>query len=67
MIRNHAYQKLFPFIIARPHLLLLLPIPLLRPQETPLHICDWYIIKLPPALEPIVWHDTKLQPRPDLA
>ena len=67
MIHNHAYQKLFPFIVACPHSLLLLPVPLYYPQETLLCTNDWYVIRLPPALEPIVQYDVKLQPCPDLA
>jgi hypothetical protein len=82
-IHNHAYQKLFPFIIACPNSLLPLSTPLLCLQETPLHIHDWHIIKLHipglspsnrhiiklhfPILEPIIRYDVKLQPRPDLA
>jgi hypothetical protein len=77
MTSNHAHQKLFPSIIACPHLLLPLPIPLHYMQETPILICDWhviklqpfwtsdqYIVKLPTFLEPIVWHDVKLQACP---
>jgi hypothetical protein len=67
MICNYAYQKLFPFIIACPHSLLLLPIPIFCPQETPLYPHDQYVVKLPPALETIVRYDVKLQPHPDLA
>jgi hypothetical protein len=44
MICNHAHQKLFPFIVTGPHLLLLSPFPL--------H--DQYIVKLP-LLEPDIW------------
>jgi hypothetical protein len=56
---NHAYQKLFPFTITHPHLLL----PLLLPC-----IPDQHVIKLHfPILAPIVWYDIKLQPHPDLA
>jgi hypothetical protein len=37
MIRNHAYQKLFPFIVTRPSSLLSL---------SPLYICDQHVVKL---------------------
>jgi hypothetical protein len=59
MIRcNHAYQKLFPFIVACHSSL---P-PLLLPC-----INDQHIVKLHlPVLEPIVRYDIKLQPCSDL-
>jgi hypothetical protein len=48
-IRNHAYQKLFPFVVTRPSLLL----PLL-----PTRISDRYVVKLHfSELPPIVWYD----------
>jgi hypothetical protein len=36
-IRNHAYQKLFPFVVTRPSSLLPLP---------PSRICDQHVVKL---------------------
>jgi hypothetical protein len=75
MIHNHAHQKLFLFIIACPHSLLLPP-SLLHDQyviklpTTGLSPNDWYIVKLPtsePFSEPDIQHDMKLQARPDLA
>ena len=63
MIRNHAYQKLFSFIVTRPNSLL----PLLLP-----YVYDWYVVKLPtsehfPILASIIRYDVKLKPHPDLA
>jgi hypothetical protein len=61
MIRcDHAYQKLFPFIVACPCSLFSLP-------SSRIH--DRHIVKLPTS-GPLPWnvqYDTKLQPRPDLA
>jgi hypothetical protein len=65
-IRNYAHQKLFPFIVAHPYLLPLLPISVLHLQETYVSPCNQYVIKLPTTLEPLIWYDVKLQPRPDL-
>jgi hypothetical protein len=59
MIHNHAHQKLFPFLIAHPHSLLLLPTFLPFNQ---------YVIKLPlsePFLEPRNQHIIKLQAHSD--
>jgi hypothetical protein len=56
---NHAYPKLFPFIVTHPnsHLSLLSPC-----------IYDRHVVKLHlPILEPIVRYNAKLQPHPDLA
>jgi hypothetical protein len=51
-IRNHAYQKLFPFVVTRPSLLL--PLPSTR-------ISDRYIVKLHiPEPSHIVRYDVKL-------
>jgi hypothetical protein len=64
-IRNHAYQKLYPFTVACPHSLLPLPIPLHRPQETPLRLHDLHIVKLHhpnsfPHPQLVIWYDVKL-------
>jgi hypothetical protein len=44
MICNHAYQKLFSFVIARPYLLLLLPIPLHHSQETHVSLMTYTLL-----------------------
>jgi hypothetical protein len=69
-IRNHAYQKLFSFIITRPSLLLSLPSPCICDQHVvKLHIpklfpflwYDWYVVKLQPLeLLPLIQYDVKL-------
>jgi hypothetical protein len=52
MIRNHAYQKLFSFIITHPSSLLPLPSP---------RIPDWYVVKLHPSgLSLYDWYIVKL-------
>jgi hypothetical protein len=55
-IHNHAYQKLFPFVITRPNSLLSLLSP---------HINNQYVVKLPtsdsfPHPRLVVWYDVKL-------
>jgi hypothetical protein len=51
-ICNHAYQKLFPFIVTHPSSLL--PLPLTR-------IYDQYVVKLQPSEpSPIVRYNVKL-------
>jgi hypothetical protein len=51
-IHNHAYQKLFSFIVTRPSSLLPLPSP---------HIPNRYIVKLQPSEpSPLVRYDVKL-------
>jgi hypothetical protein len=71
MICNHAHQKLFPFIIACPHSLLLLPISppsnwyVVKLPTSELSPYDWYVAKLPttnsePLSGTLIWYDVKL-------